>query len=962
MALPNREKIASFKVPGATYRLQFNRTFKFAAATALAPYLHELGITEVYASPLLQARRGSLHGYSVTNPMELNPELGTRRAFDLLAQKLKTLGMGLLFDIVPNHMALSHDNPWWMEVLENGPSSPYAIFFDIDWHPPNRILEGRLLLPILGQPYGQALENQELTLTLEPGGFFINYYEHKFPLDPKTYNQILAPGLAHLAQELGEESPVIIALTVITTLIANLPARTLLSPKKAKERQREKEIIKKNLWLLYHGTPEAKQFLDEIIKKFNGAKGEPESFDSMDRLLQHQAYRLAFWRVGLELINYRRFFSINDLIGIRIEDPRVFEAFKHGLIFKLVDEGKISGLRVDHIDGLYNPLEYLKRLQARFAPLDQGVPGSTNIYITVEKILAPGETLPPEWPVAGTTGYDFLNLVNGVFIEETGLKELKKIYARFLKAPVNVTDLTLDKKKLVMNSLFGGEVENFVHYLSLLADQDWQARDISRGDLREVLVEVLAALPIYRTYIRSLEVAPRDLAYLSATCQEVRRRSPYLNQVALDFLERVLRLDVPAYLESDQKAEWLNFVMRWQQFTGPIMAKGWEDTVLYIYNPLISLNEVGGSFSAIPAGNFHQLNQQRQKSCPFTMNATSTHDTKKSEDVRARLNVLAEIPWDWEECLKRWGELNRSKKVEVNGVLVPDQNQEILLYQTMLGAWPLDPAEVPAFKERLQGYMIKAAREAMVHTRWISPQVEHEKALLDFVDHILDEAGSREFLADFWNLQSRLAYYGAMNSLSQVLLKIAAPGVPDFYQGTELWDFSLVDPDNRRPVDFAKRVRFLRDLKLQERRKGQALASELISRWADGRIKLYVTHKALNFRRDNPDLFRQGDYYPLAAEGDRKKNILAMARRQGSTWVVAVAARFLTQIAQPGQPAIGREVWGESVLRLTPDAPVRWIDILTGAEHRAIESGPSLTLPLQRIFQHLPVAFLSNSI
>jgi (1->4)-alpha-D-glucan 1-alpha-D-glucosylmutase len=954
--------MASFKIPGATYRLQFNRTFKFSAAAALAPYLHELGITEVYASPLLQARRGSLHGYSVTNPMELNPELGTRRTFDLLARKLKARGIGLLFDIVPNHMALSHDNPWWMEVLENGPISPYAIFFDIDWHPPNRILEGRLLLPILGQPYGQALENQELKLTLESGGFFINYYEHKFPLDPKTYHQILAPGLAQLTQELGEESPVIIALTVIISLIANLPARTLLSPKKAKERQREKEIIKKNLWLLYQGTPAMKKFLDATIRRFNGTKGEAETFDSLDRLLQHQPYRLAFWRVGLELINYRRFFSINDLIGIRIEDPKVFEAFKHGLIFKLVDEGKISGLRVDHIDGLYDPLEYLQRLQACFASGDTAVPGPSQFYITVEKILAPGEKLPPEWPVAGTTGYDFLNLVNGVFVEEKGLQELQKIYARFLNDPINLTDLTLDKKKLVMNSLFGGEVENFVHYLSLLASQDWQARDISRGDLREVLVEVMASLPIYRTYIRSLEVAPRDLAYLNTTCQEVHRRSPYLNQMALNFLERVLRLDVPAYLGSDQKAEWLNFVMRWQQFTGPIMAKGWEDTVLYIYNPLISLNEVGGSFRSIPAGNFHQLNQQRQKSSPLTMNATSTHDTKRSEDVRARLNVLSEIPEDWEEHLKRWGNLNRSKKVEVNGVLAPDQNQEILLYQTMLGTWPLDPAEVPAFKLRIQGYMIKAAREAMVHTRWISPQVEHEKALLAFVDRILDEAGGREFLADFRTLQSRLAYYGAMNSLSQVVLKIAAPGVPDFYQGTELWDFSLVDPDNRRPVDFAKRVRFLKDLKLQERKKGQALVYELISRWADGRIKLYVTYKALNFRRDNPDLFLQGDYFPLAVEGGREKNILALARRQGPNWVLAVTARFLTKIAQPGQLAIGREVWGESVLRLPPEAPVRWIDILTEAEHCATESGPSLTLPLWRIFQHLPVAFLSNSI
>jgi (1->4)-alpha-D-glucan 1-alpha-D-glucosylmutase len=424
----------------------------------------------------------------------------------------------------------------------------------------------------------------------------------------------------------------------------------------------------------------------------------------------------------------------------------------------------------------------------------------------------------------------------------------------------------------------------------------------------------------------------------------------------------VLRLDLPPYLTSEQQAEWLNFVMRWQQFTGPIMAKGWEDTVLYIYHPLISLNEVGGSFRSIPASKFHQFNRHRQKASPFTMNATSTHDTKRSEDVRARLNVLSEIPGDWEECLKRWSDLNRSKKVAVNGILVPDMNQEIFLYQTMLGAWPLDPAETPAFKERLKSYMIKAAREAKVHTRWISPQVEHEQALLAFVERILDEAGSREFLADFMNLQARLAYYGALNSLAQVLVKIAAPGVPDFYQGTELWDFSLVDPDNRRPVDFAKRVRFLADLKLQERTKGKALVGELISHWQDGRIKLFITHKAINFRRDNPDIFLQGDYLPLAAQGDREENILAFARRQGANWVLALTARFLTKIARPGQPAVGREAWGESALLLPLEAPVQWVDLLTGADHCAIASGPSITLPLKRIFQHLPLAFLSGSI
>ncbi len=949
--------MTSLRVPAATYRLQFNRNFKFSAAEALVPFLHDLGISDIYASPLFQAVRGSLHGYSVTNPMELNAELGSQKVFDALTRKLKNRGMGLVFDIVPNHMALSRDNPWWMEVLENGPISPYSIFFDIDWHPPNRILEGKLLLPILGRPYGQALEDQELRLSLEPGGFFINYYEHKFPVDPKTYGEILSPGLDRLAQNLGEASPAIMTLMGIISLITNLPPRSLISPQKAKDRQREKEIIKNNLWLLYHGAPEVKKFLDEIIKVFNGVKGEPETFDSLDRLLQHQPYRLAFWQVALELINYRRFFSINDLIGIRIEDPAVFEVFKHGLLFKLVDEGKLSGLRIDHIDGLCDPLDYLQRLQNRLTSGD----GRRNFYIVVEKILAPEETLPPEWPVAGTTGYDFLNAVNGVFVEGGGLQELREIYARFVEAAVDVGELIRDKKKLLMKALFGGEVENHVSHLSLLADHDRQARDISRRDLKEVLVEVLASLPVYRTYIRSFEVAPRDLTYLESTFAAVRRQSPHLNQLALDFLQRVLRLDFPSYLNLDQQKDWLDFVRRWQQFTGPIMAKGFEDTVLYIYNPLISLNEVGGSFRPVQIEDFHNFNLNRQKTYPDTMNATSTHDTKRSEDVRARLNVLSEIPGDWESCLKRWSQMNKARKVEVAGNLVPDRNQEIFLYQTMLGAWPLEPEEIPAFKERLKGYLIKAAREAMVHTRWVSPQVEHENALLAFVEGILDEAGNREFLEDFRQMESRLAYFGALNSLSQVLLKIAAPGVPDFYQGTELWDFSLVDPDNRRQVDFAKRVRFLKELKQQEKKGRGALASRLLSNWQDGRLKLYLIYRALNWRQTRPELFRQGDYLPLTARGDRQNHVVALARRQERDWVLAVAARFFSKIAPSGQPPVGAEVWGDIVLLLPPEAPLAWVDIFTGNTCEITDSAPFKSLPLRQIFQHLPVALLSGS-
>ena len=960
-ARPNEKlEMTSLRIPAATYRLQFHRDFKFAAAEALAPYLHELGITDIYASPLFKARRGSLHGYSVTNPMEFNAELGSRRAFDSLVRKLKSLGMGMVFDIVPNHMALSPDNPWWMEVLEDGHGSPYAIFFDIDWHPPNRLLEGKLLLPILGRPYSQVLEDRELRLSLEPGGFFVNYYENKFPLTPKTYQQILAPVLERLVRDLGEENPATLALMGIVSLVSNLPARAPASPKKVKDRQRDKEIIKKNLWLLYQGSPEVKNLLDEAIQAMNGRQAEPVSFDALDRLLQQQPYRLAFWQVALELINYRRFFSINDLIGIRIEDPQVFEAFKHSLLFKLLDEGKISGLRVDHIDGLYDPLNYLQRLQSRLEP--EGKAGPAPFYILVEKILAPEETLPEDWPVAGTTGYDFLNKVNGVFIKEAGLQELAEIYTKFVGTAVDLNRLIRDKKKLILQALFGGEVANHVYYLSLLALQDRQARDLARGDLVEALVEVLAALPIYRTYIRSFEVAPRDLIYLERTFAEVRQSHPHLNQSALDFLQRVLFLRFPPYLSAEQRHDWLRFVMHLQQFTGPIMAKGFEDTVLYIYNPLISLNEVGGSFRPAQIKDFHRFNQNRQKTCPLSMNATSTHDTKRSEDVRARLNVLSELPGEWETCLQRWSTLNQARKITVDGSPVPDRNQEIFLYQTMLGAWPLVPEEVPAFKERLKAHLIKAAREAMVHTRWISPQTNHENALLAFVNAILDEAANPEFLKDFLALQSRLAYFGALNSLSQLLLKLASPGVPDFYQGTELWDFSLVDPDNRRPVDFANRTQLLKKLQQQEKKGRTALAAGLLSHWQDGRLKLYVTYQGLKLRRTYPELFRQGAYLPLTVRGPRQKQVLALARRQENNWVLAVAGRFFTTMTPAGQPPTGREVWGDTEIILPPEAPVAWEDIFTGKVSEAGEAAALKHLPLQKVLQHLPVAFLSGSI
>ncbi|MEW6386209.1 MAG: malto-oligosyltrehalose synthase [Thermodesulfobacteriota bacterium] len=949
--------MTGFRVPAATYRLQFHHGFRFITAQALVPYLHELGISEIYASPFFQARRRSPHGYSVTNPLEINPELGSRLALQALVRALKSRNMGLLLDIVPNHMALSHDNPWWLDVLENGPASPFARFFDIDWHSHNRILEGKVLQPILGAPFGQVLENQELRLSLAEEGFSLHYYEHKFPLDPKTYPSILTHRFDALKEELGPEDPAILTLTGLITLAEYLPPRTVKGAKRLKERRQQKEILKKNLWLSYQANPAIKKFLDANLADINGQRGVPESFNLLERLLDRQAYRLAYWRVALDMINYRRFFSINDLIGIRVEDPQVFEA-SHSLLLTLIRREKITGLRIDHIDGLYDPLEYLQRLQSRLAGEEKTPGRAENFYVVVEKILEEDEALPREWPVAGTTGYDFLDQANGLLVDPRGLKKLKRLYASFVPGSQTLPDLVYDKKILIMETLFGGEVASLAHDLALLAEQDRQARDLSRIDLRAALVEVVAGLPRYRTYIRNFEVREEDEAAIEQAVTRARERHPALHPPALEFLRRVLLLQLPLSWSEDQRREALHFVRRWQQFTGPIMAKGLEDTALYNYNPLVSLNEVGGSFRAVSPAAFHEFNLTRLAAWPLALNATSTHDTKRSEDVRARLQVLAEMPEEWGECLNRWHRWNLPKKTKVDGESVPDANQEILLYQTLLGAWPLEPEEIPEFKERVKAYLIKAAREAKVHTRWISPNLAHEQALLAFLEKILEDSPVNEFFRDFQRLQARLAFCGAFNSLSQVLLKIAAPGVPDFYQGTELWDFSLVDPDNRRPVDFQLRAQLLKDLKKKEAQGLIPLIQELLREWQSGAVKLFLTAKALNFRKAHLDLFLQGDYLPLSAKGSKREHVVAFARRREKAWVLAVVGRFFHTLAPPEALPLGPGVWQEGRLNLPPEAPPDWLNVFTGESLAAPRSHSLRSLALREIFQHLPIALL----
>jgi (1->4)-alpha-D-glucan 1-alpha-D-glucosylmutase len=942
----------------ATYRLQFNGQFRFEHARALAGYLDQLGVTDIYASPLLQARRGSFHGYDVTDPTHLNVEIGSEQELEALSTELQRHRMGLLLDIVPNHMAAGCENPWWMDVLEDGPGSAFASFFDIDWHPPRETLRNKILLPILGRPYAQALENKELKLVFQQGGFFIEYFDTNLPVAPRSYVPVLQHGLDELQQKLGADHPAFRELGGIIAAAASLPERVALSTERAGERRLQREGIKERLWNLYQSSPEVRDFLDENLRVFNGRKKEPTSFVFLDRLLADQAYVLSYWLSVNDEINYRRFFTIPDLVGVRVEDPLVFEA-THAVILRLIEKGVVTGLRIDHIDGLRDPLGYLRRLQ-------EGAGGNPEhgrhpaFYAIVEKVFANGQTLPGEWPICGTTGYDFLNLLNGLFLEPEGCRKLDHIYESFVGAKIRYEDLVYEKKKEVMESLLGVEMRSLGHHLALLAEQDRYARDLPRAGLARALAETTACLSVYRTYVRSFANGSDESRYVKKALAAARQRNPRLEPQCFDFLGDVLLLRERGHVLSEQREARLAFVMRWQQFTGPIMAKGQEDSALYVYSRLVSLNEVGGAPSSrgVPVPAFHAFCRERQKHYRHTLNATSTHDSKRAEDVRARINILSEIPARWEENFKRWSRWNEPKKKLVNGVPVPDPNEEILLYQTMLGAWPLEKDEVPAFRERLQDYMVKAMREARVHSKWTRPNVRHERALIRFVESITEEAKRNAFLKSFLDLCGEVAHYGAINSLAQLLVKITAPGVPDFYQGCELWDFRLVDPDNRGPVDFEKRVRLLAELEQQEEGDRLGLLQNLLEHWRDGRIKLYVTAKALNFRRTHGGLFLDGAYEPLQAAGAKKQNVFAFMRRTKGLWAVTAVPRLAAKLIPAGQPPTGESLWASNVLVLPRHVPLDWINVLTGETLRACTVKQRRALSLGDVFHIFPVALL----
>jgi len=963
------------RIPGCTYRLQFNKSFNFRDATALIDYLDALGVTDVYASPFLVARPGSMHGYDVIDHARLNPEIGTEGDLDALAAALKQRGMGLIMDVVPNHMCIaSSDNHWWNDVLENGRSSPYAAFFDIDWHPPKTELHEKVLLPVLGEQYGRVLENQELSISYEAGAFYAVYWSSRYPIGPRTILPLLEPIVADLRRSHPPDHPDVLEMESIVTATKHLPTRWDTEPDQVRERMREKEIVKRRLDALVSGSAAVRDALERSLAAINGEKGNPRSFDRLEGLLADQAYRLSFWGVAAEEINYRRFFDINDLAAIRVELPNVLDAV-HDKAFQLLGAGTVTGLRVDHVDGLMDPARYLERLQRACAVASEGAPAASNgdrlqTYVVVEKILSGDEKLPREWPVHGTTGYEFLNMLNGVFVDAGGARAIERLYQRLREGRGEFDDLFYFSKRLILRTAMSSELYVLARRLDRISEQHRWSRDFTQNSLHLALAEVIACFPVYRTYTQatSTDVSAGDRVHILRAIRDAKRRNRSTSESVFDFIADLLLLRDPDGLSDADRADRREFVLRLQQLTGPVMAKGLEDTVFYRYYPLASLDEVGGrpTGGGIEPTRFHAWNARRLAEWPHGLSPTATHDTKRGEDVRARLNVLSEIPREWQRVLRHWQRLNRRLKSIVDDVRIPSTNEEYLIYQTLIGAWPMDAIDADpsdaareALRARIHEYMTKALREAKLHTSWINVNAPYERGVAQFIDLLLQPSSGDSFVTELRRFVAGILIPGICNGLAQVVLKVTAPGVPDIYQGTELWDLSLVDPDNRRPVDFTARRALLAELTAGvEEAELPALATRLLRRPADGRIKLLVASRALQHRRRRRDLYDRGAYVPLAMDGSRERHAVAFARTLNGTASITVVGRLLTSIAPTGVAPVGEASWTDTRVVLPPTLPHGpYRDALTGTVVE-LDRGATPGLKLSQAFAHLPVAVL----
>lgn len=936
--------------PRATYRLQFGPRLTFADAERLVPYLAELGISHIYASPYLKARAGSTHGYDITDYNALNPEIGDEAALAGLAKALRRQGMGQVLDFVPNHMGIGKaDNAWWLDVLEWGPGSPYSDYFDIDWVPAKTNLHGKILLPVLGDHYGNVLERGELVLGFEDGRFVLRYHEHLCPIRPATYRFILGPLLSRLRAAPGT-APETIAW--VENLIArSTEFRVAWVPLHKRPALRERALqFRAEIAETVAARPELRTLLEDVAKEMNGMPGNARSFLGLHKLLERQFYRLAYWRVASAEINYRRFFDVNELAGVRMERSALFEV-AHRLVWRLISDFAVDGLRIDHIDGMLDPAGYCRRLAAQAATVYRPQNGEDSpFYIVVEKILAAHEPLRESWPIAGSSGYEALNLLHGLFVRPDAEKPLGRIYRRFTGDPQDFATVLYACKKLVLRQLLASELEVLVNELDRMSERHWNSRDFTRAGLRAALEEIVACFPVYRTYVDERDVTPEDRRDIDWAVSVARRRAEDSEDTLFDFIHGLLTTDLVRRRRSGyNRRAVIQFAMKFQQFTGPVTAKAMEDTSFYRYFPLLSLNEVGGDprRMGVSIGAFHHQMQERASRWPAAMTATGTHDTKRGEDARVRIDVLSELPDEWAARSARWATLNRAAKIELDGVAAPDRADEFFLYQVLVGSWPvalldperLDEALLDAFRERLEGCMIKSLREGKRRSSWARPDAAYEEAMLGFVRRLLDPRRSSHFLADFVGFERRVAWFGMLNGLSQTLLKLAMPGVPDFYQGAELWDYRMVDPDNRRPVDFERRIAYLQDMKRSCGGDGVAPVERLrgwLENWSDGRIKLYLIWRMLTLRKRMDMLFRKGSYVPVRTEGRFADHICAFARAYGDELVVAAAPRLLVGVTGGDTAIPTGDSWQDTIVFFPPE--------LVGRELRNVLTGEAIDL------------------
>ena len=942
------------RVPRCTYRLQFNRQFTFAQARELVGYLDALGVSDAYASPLFQASPNSPHGYDITDHNKLSSAMGSPEEFDAWVAELHAHQMGQLLDFVPNHMGIEEPlNQWWMDVLENGPSSVYAGYFDIDWHPIKTDLHDKVLLPILGDQYGRVLERGELKVHFEAGAFYLTYYDHQFPIAPGTYRYVLDVALEKLANYKDEDFYA--ELQSIRYALEYLPRRTETDPEKIAARSREKEIIKRRLERRCQEAPQVEQAVAAAVEEINGKAGDPRSFDKLDELLNAQAYRLAFWRVAAEEINYRRFFDINDLAAIRQEVPDVFET-THRLLLELVGKGAVTGIRIDHPDGLHLPRPYFEKLQQRCADTLTTRPDDGRaVYMAVEKILTGDETLRKDWRVHGTTGYEFGTQVIQLLVDQSAESAITNTFRRFVGHSMHYGHLVYAKKRLVMRLALANDINVLGNMVDRLSEQNRWFRDFTLQALVLAVRETIACFPVYRTYVEpDRPVGQEDRSVIERAIAAAKRRNPGIEESVFNFLRDLLLLRFPENLDDQAQAEHAHFVLKFQQYTGPIMAKGVEDTAFYIFNRLAALNEVGGEPQEFGSGiaAFHRKNEERQRNWPDSMLNTSTHDTKRSEDVRARMVAISEFAEGWRRSLPRWRAANHKWKKRVDEAEAPDRNEEYLLYQTLLGTWPIDQSGnalscVPIeYVERIQKYMNKALNEAKMNTSWVQPNEPWLAATREFVGKILAANPKNKFLPVFLPMANEIAGIGAINSLSQTLLKLTSPGVPDIYQGNEIWDFSLVDPDNRRPVDYRLRREMLETLE-------KVKPEELLARWADGRIKLFLTQRVLQLRRNHPEIFAQGSYLPVETTGTFRESVVSFGRQLGQHWLLVIAPRLTARI---GFPPVG-DKWQDTTLQL-PDGirGQQYRDVFTSREVR-FQDG---RLMLKDALASLPFAVITS--